>query len=40
VKVPARLVVTFKPGLEMGLRVGQLKTIPGPDGEAAGNHSR
>jgi integration host factor subunit beta len=37
VKVPAKLVVTFKPGREMGLRVGQLKKVPGPDGEAAGN---
>jgi integration host factor subunit beta len=40
VKVPARPVVTFKPGREMGLLVGRLKTIPGPDGEAAGNHAR
>jgi integration host factor subunit beta len=28
VKVPARLVVTFKPGREMEERVGQLKNIP------------
>ena len=29
VKVPARLVVTFKPGLEMQERVRQLKNLPG-----------
>ena len=28
VKVPARLVVTFKPGREMEERVGQLKKLP------------
>jgi integration host factor subunit beta len=28
VKVPARLVVTFKPGLQMEERVGQLKNVP------------
>jgi integration host factor subunit beta len=28
VKVPARLVVTFKPGREMERRVGQLKNLP------------
>jgi nucleoid DNA-binding protein len=28
VKVPAKLVVTFKPGLEMEQRVGQLKKLP------------
>jgi nucleoid DNA-binding protein len=28
VKVPAKMVVTFKPGREMGERVGQLKTLP------------
>ena len=28
VKVPAKLVVTFKPGLEMEQRVGQLKNLP------------
>ena len=28
VKVPAKLVVTFKPGREMEERVGQLKKIP------------
>src|SRR5207248_10463979 len=28
VKVPARLVVTFKPGREMQQRVGQLKKLP------------
>jgi nucleoid DNA-binding protein len=38
VKVPAKLVVTFKPGREMEERVGQLKRVPGRDGEAAGNH--
>src|SRR3954468_5362071 len=31
VKVPAKLVVTFKPGKDMGLRVGQLKRVPGRD---------
>jgi integration host factor subunit beta len=35
VKVPAKLVVTFKPGREMGLRIGQLKKVPERDGEAA-----
>ena len=29
VTVPARLVVTFKPGLEMEGRVGRLKQVPG-----------
>ena len=28
VKVPAKLVVTFKPGREMEQRVGQLKKLP------------
>jgi nucleoid DNA-binding protein len=28
VKVPAKRVVTFKPGRQMGERVGQLKTLP------------
>ena len=28
VKVPARMVVTFKPGREMEERVGQLKNLP------------
>jgi DNA-binding protein HU-beta/integration host factor subunit beta len=28
VKVPARLVVTFKPGREMEERVGRLKNLP------------
>ncbi len=28
VKVPAKLVVTFKPGREMEERVGQLKNVP------------
>jgi len=32
VKVPAKLVVTFKPGREMEERVGQLKDVP--DGKA------
>ena len=31
VKVPARLVVTFKPGREMEERVGRLKEAPGED---------
>jgi len=31
VKVPARLVVTFKAGREMEDRVGQLKKVPGKD---------
>ena len=30
VKVPAKLVVTFKPGREMVERVGQLTKVPGP----------
>ena len=30
VKVPAKRVVTFKPGREMEERVGQLTTVPGP----------
>jgi integration host factor subunit beta len=30
VKVPAKLVVTFKPGREMEERVAQLKKAPGP----------
>jgi nucleoid DNA-binding protein len=38
VQVPAKLVVTFKPGREMEERVRRLKRVPGPDGEAAGNH--
>jgi integration host factor subunit beta len=29
VKVPARLVVTFRAGLEMEQRIGQLKKVPG-----------
>src|ERR1700722_7006071 len=28
VKVPAKMVVTFKPGLEMEERVGKLKNVP------------
>ena len=38
VKVPAKLVVTFKPGKEMEERVRKLKELPGRDGEAARNH--
>lgn len=34
VDVPARLVVTFKPGREMEVRVGQSKEVPG-GGEVA-----
>jgi integration host factor subunit beta len=30
VKVPAKLVVTFKPGREMEKRVGRLKKVPTP----------
>jgi hypothetical protein len=30
VSVPAKLVVTFKPGREMEERVGQLKKVPEP----------
>jgi integration host factor subunit beta len=30
VKVPAKMVVTFKPGREMEERVAQLKKAPGP----------
>jgi integration host factor subunit beta len=40
VKVPARLVVTFKPGREMEVRVGQLNKVPERDGETVGNHPR
>ena len=39
VDVPAKVVVTFKPGREMEERVGRLKELPGRDGEAAGTHS-
>jgi nucleoid DNA-binding protein len=35
VDVPARLVVTFKPGREMEQRVGQLKAVPGGRAVAA-----
>jgi nucleoid DNA-binding protein len=35
VDVPAKLVVTFKPGLEMQERVGQLKKVPGGEAVAA-----
>src|SRR5947209_18237865 len=38
VKVPAKLVVTFKPGKEMEERVRKLKKVPGRDGEASRNH--
>ena len=31
VKVPARLVVTFKPGREMEERIGKLKKVPGKE---------
>jgi DNA-binding protein HU-beta/integration host factor subunit beta len=31
VKVPAKMVVTFKPGREMEERVGRLKNVPGDD---------
>jgi integration host factor subunit beta len=30
VKVPAKMVVTFRPGREMEERVAQLKKAPGP----------
>ena len=30
VEVPARLVVTFKPGRQMGERVGWLRALPAP----------
>jgi nucleoid DNA-binding protein len=30
VKVPAKMVVTFKPGREMEEQVAQLKNVPGP----------
>jgi integration host factor subunit beta len=35
VSVPAKLVVTFKPGREMEERVGQLKKVPGGAAVAA-----
>jgi nucleoid DNA-binding protein len=38
VDVPAKRVVTFRPGREMEERVGRLKTVPGRDAEALGNH--
>ena len=38
VNVPAKLVVTFKPGKEMEQRVRKLKQIPGRDGEAGVTH--
>ena len=37
VKVPAKLVVTFKAGREMEERVSQLKKVPERDGEVVGN---
>jgi integration host factor subunit beta len=40
VKVPAKLVVTFKAGREMEERVRKLKKVPGGDGEAVGNQPR
>jgi integration host factor subunit beta len=40
VNVPAKLVVTFKPGREMEVRVGQLKAVPARNGEAVGNYRR
>jgi nucleoid DNA-binding protein len=40
VRVPAKLVVTFKPGKDMEERVRQLRKVPGREGEAAGNHAR
>ena len=38
VDVPAKRVVTFKPGREMEERVGRLAMVRGRDGEAAGKH--
>ena len=35
VSVPAKLIVTFKPGREMEQRVGQLKKLPGGRAVAA-----
>jgi len=40
VNVPAKLVVTFKPGREMEVRVGQLKAVPARNGEAVGSYRR
>jgi integration host factor subunit beta len=40
VKVPAKFVVTFKPGREMEKRVRRLRSVPGQDGEAVDNHAR
>jgi nucleoid DNA-binding protein len=39
VNVPAKMVVTFKPGKEMEQRVSRLKAIPGRDAGAVGKHS-
>ncbi len=39
VDVPAKLVVTFKPGRDMEERIGQLTKLPKRDGEAVGKHS-
>jgi nucleoid DNA-binding protein len=38
VNVPAKVVVTFKPGKEMEQRVSRLKAVPGRDAGAVGNH--
>jgi nucleoid DNA-binding protein len=38
VNVPAKLVVTFKPGKGMEQRVSSLKAVPARDAEAVGNH--
>jgi nucleoid DNA-binding protein len=40
VNVPAKLVVNFRPGREMEVRVGQLKAVPARDGAAVGNSRR
>lgn len=40
VNVPAKLVVTFKPGREMEVRVGRLKEVPVRNGEAVGSYRR
>ncbi len=38
VHVPARFVVTFKPGKEMQKRARRLVKVPGQECEAAGSH--
>jgi nucleoid DNA-binding protein len=38
VNVPAKMVVTFKPGKDMEQRVSKLKVGPGRDAEALGHH--